>query len=61
MHPRMWAHPSTRRNVGQLQADGRVSLVGPVHGVVANGEVGLGRMVEPEELLERIRATLSAG
>lgn len=47
MHPRMWAHPATARNVATLAADGRVQLVGPVFGEVASGERGLGRMAEP--------------
>ncbi len=47
MHPRMWAHPATARNVASLEADGRVQLVGPVFGEVASGERGLGRMAEP--------------
>ncbi|WP_437277092.1 bifunctional phosphopantothenoylcysteine decarboxylase/phosphopantothenate--cysteine ligase CoaBC [Sorangium sp. So ce375] len=47
MHPRMWAHPATARNVATLEADGRVQLVGPVFGEVASGERGLGRMAEP--------------
>ncbi|MGK4001846.1 bifunctional phosphopantothenoylcysteine decarboxylase/phosphopantothenate--cysteine ligase CoaBC [Sorangium sp. So ce1036] len=47
MHPRMWAHPATARNVATLEADGRVQLIGPVFGEVASGERGLGRMAEP--------------
>ncbi|MBI5536936.1 MAG: bifunctional phosphopantothenoylcysteine decarboxylase/phosphopantothenate--cysteine ligase CoaBC [Deltaproteobacteria bacterium] len=50
MHPRMYAHPATQRNVGVLRSDGRVTLVGPVVGEVANGEVGLGRMAEPSDI-----------
>jgi len=50
MHPRMWAHPATARNVATLAADGRVELIGPVHGEVASGERGLGRMAEPEAI-----------
>ncbi len=56
MHPRMWAHPATKRNVATIQADGRVTLVGPVDGDVASGERGLGRLAEPEEI---VRAALS--
>lgn len=48
MHPRMWAHPATQRNVATIEADGRVELIGPVDGEVANGERGVGRMAEPE-------------
>jgi phosphopantothenoylcysteine decarboxylase/phosphopantothenate--cysteine ligase len=47
MHPRMWAHPATQRNVATLEADGRVELVGPVDGEVASGERGVGRMADP--------------
>ncbi|MBW2528314.1 MAG: bifunctional phosphopantothenoylcysteine decarboxylase/phosphopantothenate--cysteine ligase CoaBC [Deltaproteobacteria bacterium] len=54
MHPRMWAHPATQRNVATLRADGRVRFVGPVEGEVANGEIGMGRMAEPEEIARAI-------
>ncbi|MDI1428189.1 bifunctional phosphopantothenoylcysteine decarboxylase/phosphopantothenate--cysteine ligase CoaBC [Polyangium sorediatum] len=50
MHPRMWAHPATMRNVATLAADGRVSLIGPIEGEVASGERGMGRMADPEEI-----------
>jgi phosphopantothenoylcysteine decarboxylase/phosphopantothenate--cysteine ligase len=54
MHPRMWDHPATRRNVAQLAADGRVELVGPVHGEVASGERGVGRMAEPADIARAV-------
>jgi phosphopantothenoylcysteine decarboxylase/phosphopantothenate--cysteine ligase len=60
MHPRMWGHPATARNVKQLEADGRVELVGPVHGEVASGDLGLGRMAEPADIVARLVARLSA-
>ncbi|MDI3286463.1 bifunctional phosphopantothenoylcysteine decarboxylase/phosphopantothenate--cysteine ligase CoaBC [Polyangium sp. 15x6] len=50
MHPRMWGHPATQRNVATLAADGRVSLIGPVEGEVASGERGMGRMADPAEI-----------
>ncbi len=50
MHPRMWSHPATQRNVATLTADGRVELVGPVDGEVASGESGIGRMASPEAI-----------
>jgi phosphopantothenoylcysteine decarboxylase/phosphopantothenate--cysteine ligase len=56
MHPRMWHHPATRRNVATLAADRRVTLVGPVHGEVASGNQGMGRMVEPEAIAEALAA-----
>jgi phosphopantothenoylcysteine decarboxylase/phosphopantothenate--cysteine ligase len=59
MHPRMWEHPATQRNVAELGAQNRVTLVGPVSGEVASGEVGMGRMVEPEAIVAAIGAALS--
>jgi phosphopantothenoylcysteine decarboxylase/phosphopantothenate--cysteine ligase len=58
MHPSMWAHPATRRNVERLAADGRVRLVGPVEGPVASGEVGLGRMADPVAIADEALAAL---
>jgi phosphopantothenoylcysteine decarboxylase/phosphopantothenate--cysteine ligase len=52
MHPSMWSHPATARNVELLRRDGRVTLVGPVVGEVASGDTGLGRMAEPDAILE---------
>jgi phosphopantothenoylcysteine decarboxylase/phosphopantothenate--cysteine ligase len=59
MHPRMWAHPATQRSVATLARDARVTLVGPVHGEVANGAVGVGRMSEPDAIVEAIVSALS--
>jgi phosphopantothenoylcysteine decarboxylase/phosphopantothenate--cysteine ligase len=49
MNPRMWAHPATRENVETLRARG-VEFVGPDEGETAEGELGVGRMAEPEEI-----------
>ncbi len=59
MHPAMWTHPATQRNVAQLVGDGRVTLIGPVHGEVASGESGFGRMAEPEAVLAALAAALT--
>ncbi|KYF71431.1 DNA/pantothenate metabolism flavoprotein [Sorangium cellulosum] len=59
MHPRMWAHPATARNVAALAADGRVELVGPVFGEVASGERGLGRMADPAAIAAAAFAQLA--
>jgi phosphopantothenoylcysteine decarboxylase/phosphopantothenate--cysteine ligase len=59
MHPRMWDHPATRRNVADLAAQGRVTLVGPVSGEVASGDVGLGRMAEPEAIAAAVATALA--
>lgn len=55
MNRQMWENPATRRNVAQLQADG-VAILGPASGEQACGEVGAGRMLEPEEILEEVLA-----
>ena len=55
MNVEMWTAPATQRNVAQLAADG-VTILGPASGAQACGEVGSGRMLEPEELLAEILA-----
>ncbi len=60
MHPRMWDHPAVRANVASLRGQGRIDLVGPASGAVASGESGLGRMVEPEEIVRAIEARLGS-
>jgi len=52
MNPRMWKHPATQANVAALVARG-VELVGPEEGDTAEGDWGLGRMSEPEQIYER--------
>ena len=58
MNREMWNHPATQRNVAMLRADG-VAILGPAAGDQACGEVGMGRMLEPEELLEAVLAFLA--
>jgi phosphopantothenoylcysteine decarboxylase/phosphopantothenate--cysteine ligase len=57
MNPRMWANAATQANVEALRARG-VDLVGPEEGDTAEGEVGVGRMSEPEEIFERVTSLL---
>lgn len=56
MNKQMWENPATQRNILQLIADG-VLILGPDSGDQACGEVGLGRMSEPEDLLEMLVAS----
>src|SRR5256714_14629779 len=51
MNPRMWSHPATRANADTLRARG-VALVGPDEGETAEGELGVGRMAEPEDIMQ---------
>lgn len=50
MNQGMWRHPATQRNLRQLEADGW-RLLGPDAGDQACGDVGPGRMLEPEAVL----------
>ena len=59
MNPRMWSHPATRANAETLRARG-VVLVGPDEGETAEGELGVGRMAEPIEIV-RAAEDLLAG
>lgn len=56
MNVEMWENPATARNVAQIRDDG-VCLFGPAAGSQACGETGLGRMLEPEELVEELIAS----
>ena len=58
MNVEMWESAATQRNVAQLRADG-VTILGPAAVDQACGEVGMGRMSEPEELLAGILAFLA--
>ncbi|MFC7419507.1 bifunctional phosphopantothenoylcysteine decarboxylase/phosphopantothenate--cysteine ligase CoaBC [Iodobacter arcticus] len=55
MNRQMWENPPNQRNVAQLISDG-VHILGPGEGEQACGEIGLGRMLEPEALLQHIDA-----
>jgi len=58
MNPRMWSHPATRANADGLRARGAV-LVGPDEGETAEGELGVGRMAEPDEIMRAADALLA--
>ncbi len=55
MNKQMWESAATQRNITQLKKDG-VSILGPDSGDQACGEVGLGRMLEAEDLLAAVQA-----
>jgi phosphopantothenoylcysteine decarboxylase/phosphopantothenate--cysteine ligase len=58
MNVEMWENAATQRNVATLRADG-IAILGPAAGDQACGEVGMGRMLEPDEILASILAFLS--
>lgn len=55
MNREMWGNPATQRNRHTLKEDG-VAIWGPAHGVQACGEVGTGRMLEPDQLVAEVIA-----
>lgn len=57
MNVEMWDNPATQRNLSKLRHDGIV-IMGPGEGDQACGETGMGRMLEPHELLQDISAFL---
>jgi phosphopantothenoylcysteine decarboxylase/phosphopantothenate--cysteine ligase len=60
MNREMWAAAATQRNLDQLRVDG-ASVLGPAAGEQACGETGLGRMLEPAEILAALPGLLGMG
>lgn len=58
MNVEMWDNAATQRNIATLRGDG-VAILGPAAGDQACGEVGMGRMLEAEELLQAILSFLA--
>ena len=58
MNVEMWRSPALQRNVARLRDDG-VAFAGPAAGDQACGEVGLGRMLEPADIVSEIAALLA--
>lgn len=54
MNVEMWQNPATQRNADTLRADG-VHIVGPASGGQACGEMGMGRMTEPADILADVQ------
>ena len=58
MNPRMWSHAATRANAETLRARG-ITLVGPDEGETAEGELGVGRMAEPVDIVQAAEELLA--
>ena len=58
MHTEMWEHPATQRNINRIRDDGH-HIVGPAVGALAGGDEGVGRLVEPEDIVNRAASLLS--
>ncbi len=57
MNRQMWDNKATQRNVAQLARDG-VVILGPASGDQACGEVGMGRMLEAQQIFNEINSFL---
>ncbi|NND81587.1 MAG: bifunctional phosphopantothenoylcysteine decarboxylase/phosphopantothenate--cysteine ligase CoaBC [Gammaproteobacteria bacterium] len=60
MNQQMWQNAATQANLAQLQQRGLI-LHGPASGDQACGEVGPGRMLQPEELAAAVAASFTTG
>ncbi len=60
MNQAMWGHPATQRNAQQLVADGW-TLLGPDSGEQACGDIGAGRMLEPDDIFKALSEQLTSG
>ncbi|MBI4055987.1 MAG: hypothetical protein HY399_00360 [Elusimicrobia bacterium] len=58
MDEEMWLHPATQKNVEQLKSIGYL-LWGPQKGPLASGKIGLGRLMEVENIVELVEKKLS--
>ncbi|OOZ43093.1 bifunctional phosphopantothenoylcysteine decarboxylase/phosphopantothenate--cysteine ligase CoaBC [Solemya elarraichensis gill symbiont] len=60
MNQQMWADAATQANL-ELLGEREYQLWGPAAGEQACGDVGMGRMIEPVEIAEKINASFPAG
>lgn len=60
MNQQMWQNPATRGNIETLGGRG-IAILGPAEGSQACGETGPGRMLEPDDILDRTVAVFSGG
>lgn len=59
MNTAMWNHPATRQNMETLRGRG-VQVVEPGSGLLACGDMGAGRMAEPEQIVAQVLGELAA-
>jgi len=61
MNTAMWENAATQRNLAVLAKDARYRFVGPGAGLLACGEVGSGRLSEPEQIADAAAELLAEG
>ena len=59
MNQGMWSHPATTANVDQL-SQRQVKVFGPDSGIQACGDIGPGRMQQPDILVEQVGACFAS-
>ncbi len=59
MNVEMWSNAAAQRNVAQIKLDG-IQVFGPAAGEQACGEIGMGRMLEPAQILSELEAAFQA-
>jgi len=52
MNGKMWLHPATQQNVATLKERG-AEFIGPEEGMLSCGYEGIGRLFEPERIVQR--------
>jgi phosphopantothenoylcysteine decarboxylase/phosphopantothenate--cysteine ligase len=60
MHTEMWEQPAVQANVALLRERG-VTVVDPVAGLLAGGDVGIGRLAEPADIVAVCDRVLGGG
>lgn len=58
MNVRMWLHPATQRNIARLRSDG-IRIIEPTEGDMACGELGPGRLPEPQDIMDQLADLLA--
>jgi phosphopantothenoylcysteine decarboxylase/phosphopantothenate--cysteine ligase len=60
MHTEMWEHDATQANLRVLTERG-YTVIEPAEGELAGGDIGIGRLREPEEIVEIVESVLGTG
>lgn len=60
MHSVMWEKPALQEHLDTLRRRG-AWMVGPIEGPLASGEVGMGRMADPDEIVAAVEGATGTG
>lgn len=61
MNTAMWENAETQKNVTALKAQPRFDFVGPASGLLADGDVGVGRLAEQPEIVAAVKRVSASG